>query len=194
MPRALGAEEHATHRPCLHGPSRSCGRMPWSMSKSHRCWRPEPAPPPTWLYYYLTLMTLMVAFISLGATCGGKSWEDNHLESHNRMFLVLYWPEVSGGDIPLLKANWFPSPLGGSPALLRVFLEKLEDWSQLLTTVSFLPRDLWNTYYWHWTMTDFFFPLTVSSRSVLFLQQKFKLLESINALFPWSALPWTLKE
>lgn len=194
MPQALGAEEHATHRPCLHGPSRSCSRMPWSMSKSHRCWRPEPAPPPTWLYYYLTLMTLMVAFISLGATCGGKSWEDNHLESHNRMFLVLYWPEVSGRDIPLLKANWFPSPLGGSPALLRVFLEKLEDWSQLLTTVSFLPRDLWNTYYWHWTMTDFFFPLTVSSRSVLFLQQKFKLLESINALFPWSALPWTLKE
>lgn len=163
MPQALGAEEWARHRPCLHEPSRSCGRMPWSMSKSHRCWRPEPAPPPTWSYYYLMLMTLMVAFISLGATCGGKSWEDNHLESHNRMFSVLYWPEVSGRDMPFLKAgtDWFPSPLGWSPALLRVFLEKLEDWGQLLTTFSFIPRVLWNTYLvfqsWYWTMTEWFF-------------------------------------
>lgn len=45
----------------------------------------SPLPLPTWLYYYLTLMKLMVAFISLDATCGCKACEDNHLESHQML-------------------------------------------------------------------------------------------------------------
>lgn len=115
MPLALGAEERTRHRPCLHGPSRSCGRMPWSMSKSHRSWRPEPAPPPTWPYYYLTLMTLMVAFISLDATCGGKSWEDNHLESHSRMFSSAsltwsFWQRYATFESKLISiTSWWES-------------------------------------------------------------------------------------
>lgn len=87
-----GAREWTRHWSCLQGPSRSTtaghpglgpnptGAGDWS-----------PLPLPTWPYYYLTLMKLTVAFISLDATGGGKACEDNHLESHQRLLSGLYW-------------------------------------------------------------------------------------------------------
>lgn len=89
MHRALGHRSEPD-RSCLHGSSRSTvAGYPGLYPNPTGAGDHNQLPLPTWPYYYLTLMTVMVAFISLGATCEGKACEDN-LESHNRLFSGLF--------------------------------------------------------------------------------------------------------
>lgn len=143
--------------PCLHGPS--SGRMPWSMSKSHRSWRPEPAPPLTWPYYYLTLMTLMVAFILVPLVEANSRRQLLRVTAGCSQCLLTwsFWAEIHA----TFESKLISSP-GGSPALLKVVLEKLEDQRPIINHISFLTqrplKHLLLVLNYDWMI---FFPLTV---------------------------------
>lgn len=139
-------------------------------------------PLPTRPYYYLKLMQTHGHFYFRGATCGGKACEDNHLGSHNiiiRALLSWKFPPEVWHFWKVVLTDFHNLLAGRITAFLRVFLEELEDWSQLLTSIFSLSQKplkyllLVLNY-----VRMICFTLTGSSSRVLFLQGESEILES----------------
>lgn len=194
---ALGVEEQSRHRSCCHGPLEARGRIPWTMSKSHRCWRPEPAAIANLAVLLLILMNswlLSFLWVPLVEAKLVKATIGKVVTGYCQGFIEL---EVPGWSMPLLKGgiNWFSLPLGRSPAFLTIFLKELEEWSQLLTSIFFLtqrpPKHFLSVLNYVWMI---FLPFLVHPEELCFSNERLSFWRAWSTLYPWFTLTWVLKE